>query len=379
MANRRVIIIGAGIGGLAAAIALGRAGVDVEIYERSGELAPIGAGLSLWNNALVALDRLGVGDAVRARSVPGTGSGLRDWRGHLLVGSASTALGDRFGEFVIVVHRAALQQVLLDAVGPGRVRLGHACVGIDADASGVTARFANGVAARADALVGADGLHSVVRAHLHGAAAPRYCGYTAWRGVVPFDQRRLRVGETWGTGRRFGQMPMSDGQVYWFATVNVAAGARSADGERAELLRRFRGWHDPIEALIEATPDEAILRNDIYDRPPLTRWGRGPVTLLGDAAHPMTPNLGQGGCQAIEDAVVLARALQGSSSVDAGLRVYEAERIPRTTRFVHASRRVGAIGQVDHPMLASARNLLVRAVGGRLQARQIAQLIEPVV
>jgi 2-polyprenyl-6-methoxyphenol hydroxylase-like FAD-dependent oxidoreductase len=372
----RVLIIGAGIGGLAAAIALDRAGIAADVYEQSNELTPVGAGISLWKNALVALGRLGVRDAIHALGVSGTDAGLRTWRGDVLVGSASTQLAARLGAFVIVVHRAELQRVLLDAVGPGRVHLGHACVSVAEDASGVVARFANGHEVRADALVGADGLHSAVRAHVHGSEPPRYSGYTAWRGVVPFPHSRLCIGESWGLGQRFGQMPMSGGNVYWFATANVPAGSRSPDGEKAELRRRFRGWHDPIEDLIEATPEAAILRNDIYDRAPLRSWGHGRLTLLGDAAHPMTPNLGQGGCQAIEDAVVLGRACAGATSIERAFPTYEAARIPRTTFIANASRRVGMIGQIENPSLAAARNFVVHHVGGRMQARQIAALID---
>ena len=381
MAGSRVLIIGGGIGGLTAAIALTRAGIDVEVYERVADMAPVGAGISLWKNALVALDRVGVYEAVRAYGVVGSGAGLRRWDGRLLVGADSTALSDRFGDFVIVIHRAALQRVLLEAVGSSRVRLGHACTSISSTDRGVTAHFHNGHVADGDALIGADGLHSVVRAAIHGDAPPVYRGYTAWRGVVNFDHTRLKIGETWGRGQRFGQMPMSDGQVYWFATANVPAGQTSPDGERAELLRRFRGWHDPIEALITATPDRAILRNDMYDRAPIAHWGRGRVTLLGDAAHPMTPNLGQGGCQAIEDAVVLGSQLNNvpASALTEALRSYETRRVARTSMIVNTSRRIGAIAQIENPVLIAMRNAMVKAVGGKMQARQMASLITPVV
>lgn len=381
MASSRVLIIGGGIGGLTAAIALTRAGIDAEVFERVPEMAPVGAGISLWKNALVALDRIGVYDAVRAYGVVGRGAGLRTWDGRLLVGADSTELTDRFGDFVIVIHRAVLQRVLLEAAGHSRVRLGHACASIASTDRSVTAHFANGHVADGDALIGADGLHSVVRSSIHGDAPPAYRGYTAWRGVVSFEHARLKIGETWGRGQRFGQMPMSDGQVYWFATANVPAGQVSPDGERAELLRRFRGWHDPIEALITATPDRAILRNDMYDRAPIAEWGRGRVTLLGDAAHPMTPNLGQGGCQAIEDAVVLASILKAvpASGMTEALRTYETRRVTRTSMMVKTSRRVGAVAQIENPILVAARNTLVKAVGGRMQARQIASLITPVV
>ena len=164
--------------------------------------------------------------------------------------------------------------------------------------------------AQADVVVGADGLRSAVRASLGIPGEIRYAGYTAWRGIAPFRTAGLLAGETLGCGQRFGLVPIAGDRVYWYATDNVPEGGRE-ESERAKvrLAGMFSRWHAPIPALIEATPAAAILRNDISDRDPVDRWGAGRVTLLGDAAHPMTPNLGQGGCQAIEDALVLARCL----------------------------------------------------------------------
>jgi 2-polyprenyl-6-methoxyphenol hydroxylase-like FAD-dependent oxidoreductase len=371
-----VLIIGAGIGGLTTAIALIRAGIAVEVFERTATLGEIGAGISLWANALAALDTIGLAKAVRTFSAPGADAALRTWRGRVLVGSSDTMLARRLGDLVIVMHRADLQQVLLDALGRERVTLGCQCVSVAQGDRGVTATFADGRTACGDALVGADGIHSVVRAALHGHRPPDYVGYTAWRSVVTFDHARLQPGETWGFGSRFGQIPMNQGRVYWFATVNAPEGARGPQGEKAELRRIFRGWHDPIEALIEATDERTILRNDIYDRPVLSRWGDGRVTLLGDAAHPMTPNLGQGACQAIEDAVALAGSLSRATNVPAALHAYEVSRIPRANHIVKVSRRVGAVAQLQHPWMIAARDLLVRRAGGRMQAKQLEKIVD---
>jgi 2-polyprenyl-6-methoxyphenol hydroxylase-like FAD-dependent oxidoreductase len=242
------------------------------------------------------------------------------------------------------------------------------------DPDGARAEFAEGSVARGDVVVGADGLHSVVRAGLHGPAPPAYSGYTAWRAVVPFDTRRVQGSETWGAGARFGMVPMSGNRVYWFATKNVLEGERQGD-EKAGLHDLFRGWHDPIGALIDAADPAWILRNDIYDRPVLDRWGRGRVTLLGDAAHPMTPNLGQGACQALEDAVVLARCLQDQPEVATALRAYETQRIPRANALVHRSRQVGRIGQVERRAAVWLRNTMVGLVSPRLQAKQLEAMI----
>jgi 2-polyprenyl-6-methoxyphenol hydroxylase-like FAD-dependent oxidoreductase len=372
--KRNALVIGAGIGGLAAALGLRRAGWSVSVFERAPEIAEVGAGIAIWANGLRTLDALGVGAAVRALGLPDGEGWLRDWRGAPLLPLATAEARARYPELGLMLHRADLHALLLEALGRDAVRLDARLVDLADDGEGVEAVFADGTRARGDLLVGADGLHSVVRARLHGEAPPRYAGYTAWRAVVPFDAARLRPGESWGRGARFGHAPLPDGRVYMFATRNAPAGERGRGGERAELLRTFGDWHDPIPALLDAVREEDVLRNDVYDRPVLRRWGRGRITLLGDAAHPMTPNLGQGACQALEDAVVLARHLAGGADAEPALRAYEAERAPRANAFVTRSRQAGAVGQWTHPLAVRLRTGLVRHVIGRLQPRQLAEM-----
>ena len=370
----KALIIGGGIGGLATALALKQIGVTVEVYERVALLREVGAGLSLWANAIKALRYLGLAQALRTFALPETAGGIHTPNGALLMSTTNAQLAANFGEVSVMVHRAELHDLLRNALGQ-ELHLGMECVAVIEEAQGVRVRFRNGAEATGDLVIGADGLHSQVRAGLHGVQPPRYSGYTAWRGVVPFDHNRLQPGETWGRGARFGQIPMQGGRVYWFATHNTPAGQHSSDGEKAELLRIFGDWHDPIRALIEATSADAILRNDIHDRPPLKAWGRGRVTLLGDAAHPMTPNLGQGACQALEDAVVLAKQLQVTADIPTALRAYEAARIPRTTMIVEQSHRVGAVGQWANPLAVAGRNFLVKHLLARFQYQQFAPIV----
>ena len=369
-----ILVIGGGIAGLATAIALRRQGIDAQVYERATVLREVGAGLSLWRNALLALDALGIGDACRALSAPYMGAALRRWDGRVLVSPAESELKRLVGEVGLVLHRATLLQILSEALGPRNLHLGRACLGIQESAHGVSASFDGMGDVHADAVVGADGLHSVVRRAILGSEEPVYSGYTAWRGVTAFDHAQLAVGETWGPGQRFGQVPMAHSEVYWFATQNAPPGTRAQSGEKAEVLRLFGNWHRPIAALVEHTDASAVLRNDIYDRPPARCWSRGRVTMVGDAAHPMTPNLGQGACQALEDAVILGRALRAAPDIAAAWQVYERTRRPRAAFVTRASRRIGALGQLENPLAIAARDALVGLMG-RFQVRQVVSLV----
>jgi FAD-dependent urate hydroxylase len=369
----KALVIGAGIGGLATGIALRRAGMAVEIFEQADTLRDVGAGISLWANAIHALDKLGLGDVIRSASLAYVIDGLRSSQGELLASVSAPELQRRLAVPLVVLHRADLLAALVAAFGREGLYLGRQCTGFHEDASGVTVEFADGSSVQGDLLVGADGLHSVIRTQLHGRQFPRYAGCTAWRAVVSFTAHPVPATESWGCGSVFGQVPMSGQRVYWYATKNMPPGQREAN-EKAALLEQFRGWHAPIEMLIEATDDAAILRNDIYDRQPLKSWGKGRVTLLGDAAHPMTPYLGQGGCQALEDAVVLAQSLREEGNIESGLRSYESKRIPRANALVSRSRAIGRIAQLQHPWACCLRNSLLKLLTPKLQASQLARI-----
>ena len=380
----RAIVVGGGIGGLSAAIALQQAGVEAVVFEKAGELREIGAGISLWANAMKALRKLGLYEAVLEVGKPLRPKGeLRSPNGRVFYEMPSAAMEERFGGITIVVHRADLQRTLYAALGKEAVRSGAEVTGFEQDERGVVAYFAGGREERGELLIGADGLRSTIRAQLLGDGPPLYAGYAAWRGVVESGDELFPGGgafEAWGRGERFGLVKLGRRRVYWYATKNAPKGEENAGpGRKERLLARFGGWHELIPSVIEATEESEIHYDGIYYREPVKRWGEGRVTLLGDAIHPMTPDLGQGACQAIEDAVVLAGSLGEEGDATAALRLYEDRRRERTASVVRHSRRLGRIGQLENPLLCRLRDATLGAIPKRMQLSVQLRQMEPVV
>jgi FAD-dependent urate hydroxylase len=380
----RAIVVGGGIGGLSAAIALRQVGLEAVVFEKAGELREIGAGISLWANAMKALRKLGLYETVLAVGKPLHPKGeLRSPNGRVFYEMPSAVMEERFGGTTVVVHRADLQKTLCAALGREAIRPGAEVTGFEQDKGGVVARFAGGREERCELLIGADGLHSTIRVQLLGDGPPLYAGYVAWREVAELGEEPFPGGgafEAWGRGERFGLVKLGRRRVYWYATKNAPEGAENAGARRKEeLLARFGGWHEPIPLAIEATEESDIHYDGVYYREPAKRWGEGRVTLLGDAAHPMPPDLGQGACQAIEDAVVLARSLGEEGDTVATLRFYEDRRKERTASVVRQSRRLGRIGQLESPLLCRLRDTALRAIPKRVHLSAQLRQMEPVV
>lgn len=367
----RIVIVGGGIGGLTAAIAVQHFGHEAVVLERSTTGEPLGAGLTVQANAMSVYRRLGLADAVITAGAPLHDGSLRRADGVVLKTMRAADLAAPPKEPSVGIHRADLQRVLLEAAGDV-VQTGAEVT--DVDLVEPAAILQDVARVGGEAVVGADGIHSAVRDALFGLGPTRYSGYTCWRGVC--DWRPQDCGfEAWGRGQRFGVVAVGGGRTYWFATADAPAGGQDPDDVKAALRERFAGWADPVPALLDHTPADAILRHDIVDRPPTDRWGRGPITLLGDAAHPMTPNLGQGACQAIEDAWVLARCLTEGDDVAAALRVYESERQPRTRWFVERSQRFGQLAQWSHPVAAWLRDRALSTMPSSAGAGALARTI----
>jgi 2-polyprenyl-6-methoxyphenol hydroxylase-like FAD-dependent oxidoreductase len=376
---RRAVVIGAGIGGLAAAAGLHQNGWEVTVCERAAALEPVGAGLAVAPNGLRALDTFGAGAAIRALAIPQV-PGVRRRNGRWLMRGSEQTVAARFGDPVVLVTRAALADALLARV-PGDVLALSTPVTLVEPGGGGPARVATGAGElEADLVVAADGIRSAARTLLFpGLPGLRYAGFTTWRLLADPVSGPVPMAESWGQATVFGVMPLAGGTVYCYAAAAAPPGARD-DDELAALVRRFARWHDPIPRLLAATAPERVLRHDVEELArPLPAFHRGRVALLGDAAHPMTPNLGQGACQALEDAAVIARlaAGAGAHAVPRLLAEYTRARLPRTTDIVRRSRQVAAMTMWSSRPATLARDAMTLAAG-KLPPGIMVRSLEPV-
>jgi salicylate hydroxylase len=348
----RIIVIGAGIGGLAAALTLRRAGLEVSVFEQAAELREVGAGIQISPNASRILHRLGLEGPMRRLGVRPHATAIRRWDdGRVLARQPLRDACERnFGAPYYHFHRADLLDLLSAALPAGVVHLDHRCVGLTQHRERVEVQFHNGVTADADVVVGADGIHSTVRKAIMGLESPRFSGHVAYRGLVPATRVahlgiEVAAGVWWGPEHHVVHYFVGEGARYlnWVAITPGEWRVESwtAKGEVADALKEFDGWHPQVRAIIGSV--DATNRWALYDRDPLPRWTVGRVTLMGDAAHPMLPYMAQGAVQSIEDAAVLAKCLERADAHDlpAALLRYEQTRKPRASQCQEGSRRNG--------------------------------------
>jgi 2-polyprenyl-6-methoxyphenol hydroxylase-like FAD-dependent oxidoreductase len=377
--SRRVVVVGGGIGGLTAALALRADGHDVIVLERRETSEEAGAGISLWPNAMRVLRGLGVGEALEASAMSDGRTSIRTSRGRRLSVADMAEIGRRYAAPLAVVHRSHLLTVLRDAVGERTLRLGVTCTGVVQDDRTACVHLDDGVHEEGDVVVAADGIGSRLREGLTDGATVRSTGLVAWRAVVPVDGVDVDAvaGEAWGRGELFGAAPLTHGRLYWFASSRAPGAADGTEREeRDRLAERFAGWHDPIPAIVRSTPPAAIIRTPLRELTALPAWTSGRVALLGDAAHAMLPNFGQGGCQAVEDASALARSLGGGAAAPDALRAYERSRKPRAEDVARQSRRMSALAHLRNPAAATLRNLAMRAAPATAMHRRLDALVD---
>ena len=351
------LIIGGGIAGLTAAVALRQYGIDSRVFEQADDLrkTQVGSGLSLGYNVTRAFKHLDLLDELTGPAASITGLQFTTDKGRH-VGTAQAL------ELALGILRPALHGVLAKSVGEDEVQVGTKLVRFEQDEGGVTAHFADGRTARGDVLIGADGLQSTVRKQLLGDSEPRYRGYCTRRGILQTELAKDGPEYVFlGIGERFVFYPVGQGYLYWTAATNEPPGGKEDGAEiKRNVLERFQGWPDPIESLVQATDESNTFLSDTQDRDPVERWGEGRVTLLGDAAHPMTWDRGQGASQGIEGAVLLAKQMAQGDDPAAALRAWEAERIPRTKKMVRSSRAIGRLQQSKNPLLRVIHHQAIR-------------------
>jgi 2-polyprenyl-6-methoxyphenol hydroxylase-like FAD-dependent oxidoreductase len=374
----RVIIIGGGIGGLTTAIAFTRHGWDVSLHEAAPALRPIGQGIWVPINAMRVLARLDLAQQVSEAGWPLQSIELRTDSGMLLSSLNVAESAARHGHSIISIRRSGLVTILSDALQPGVLHLDSQLTHFTEEGSQVRAHFSDGSEEAADLLVGADGIHSRVRDQLFHAIPLRYSGQTCFRGIAELAlpaHLASTCRENWGGKNRFGFSAVDPNHVYWFAPQSSPPGLKDPLDLRMQQLRAaYSSFPNPIPAILEASKPEDTLRTDLYDFPPIARWSRQNVVLIGDAAHAMTPNLGQGGGQAIEDAFVLAEQSSRDIPLQDALESYQNIRMGKVVNIVKTSWTLGKIAHWHNPVARAVRDFAIRLTPSSIKQKQLDDL-----
>lgn len=355
----KIVIIGGGIGGLATAVGFHNIGIDVHVYEQASSFKPLGAGIGIGSNVMLALNKLGVRNDILK-----SGMALHEQR--FLNGNFSvmnsidlTLLKKRFGEENITIERADLHEALFRAIDPTHIHFNKKIDCFEQTNEGVTLFFADGTNEVVDYVIAADGIHSIFRQTLIPTSAPRYAGYTCWRGITKNnDDVPLHLSsEAWSKKGRFGWAPLYNGDVYWFACLNAQENDPNYRTlNKIELAKKFSHFSPTIERLISETEEAYFLHHDIYDIKPLLTFIYNRICLLGDAAHATTPNMGQGAGQSIEDAYELMNAVKNTRTIEDAFKEYDKKRVKKTKKVIKLSRQIGWAAQWENPLLVAFRN-----------------------
>jgi 2-polyprenyl-6-methoxyphenol hydroxylase-like FAD-dependent oxidoreductase len=368
------IILGGGIAGLSAAIALKQIGISAWVVEAAPEFKPVGAGIVLAANAMRAYDRLGLTNSLYHAGHEVRSMTILDDKGRVINKAETGELNNAF--LNVAIHRGDLHRILASQLDPKHLLLGKRARGVTRGTDRVTVTFEDGESITADYLVAAEGIHSVVRKNVLPDSRLRYSGYTCWRGITVAPVEGINEAyETWGGNGRFGYVPVGDNRVYWYACVNAAADDPVLKRYTVnDLLSLFGNYHQPIPAILRNTDPGSLIWNDLYDLKPIHQYAFGNIVLVGDAAHATTPNMGQGACMAIEDAVILASCIRRSSAIPDAFREFERLRIPRTHYIVDQSWKIGKVAQWQNRVLRGVRDRLMRAIPQKYYQKQVQEI-----
>jgi len=373
----KFIISGGGICGLIMAIVLEQQGHQVEVFEAASEIKAIGAGLVLSTNAIKALKYIGIDQEVLAKANLLDNFDIALAKGEKLMKTDAVKLSSKYGSIGnATIHRAELHAVLLDLL-KDKVDFNTRKRGQEVlqDKEGITLLFKDGTSVKGDFLIACDGINSPIRQQLLPKSVARYAGYTCWRSVIEHDGQfdTKNATETWGKNGRFGVVPLTDNRIYWFACLNTptARDPKMKAIQVADLKTCFKDYHHPIPQLLDLTVNSNLLWNDIEDIKPIKKFAFDRILLAGDAAHATTPNMGQGACQAIEDAAVLASCLKKHPSINNTFQSFEQRRIPRTTKIVNISWTLGKLAQATNPILTTFRNFILKVTPQSVNEKQM--------
>jgi 2-polyprenyl-6-methoxyphenol hydroxylase-like FAD-dependent oxidoreductase len=374
--SKKLASVGGGIGGLTLAIALQRRGYSVTLYEQAGDIRPVGAGLVLAANAMKAFAALGIDKDILDSGKMLRSLLIKDETGAVLTATDAESVSKKFGAASnFAIHRADLHHVLSQHIEPGTIVLGKVCKHFEQTPIGISLLFEDGSVALADYIIASDGIHSIFRKQLVENSTPRYAGYTCWRAVidnVPAKVNRDETSETWGPGARFGIVPLAHDRLYWFACVNAPFNSTQMRQSGVHELRQyFKAFHEPIQDILQSTTDDQLIWGDIVDLRPLNRFAFDNIVLMGDAAHATTPNMGQGACMAVEDAVILSNCMANHDDFAVSFREFESKRLMRTRKITTGSWRIGRVAQWRNPLLVKLRNAVVRATPPRVTEKQM--------
>ena len=366
VATMRGIIVGAGIGGLSTAIAMQMRDINVKVFEAATSLNPVGAGILVPPNAMTILDRYNLAQQVRGGGCPIESLVVLDSEGKSISKTPAHYSKNGIVYQTIAIHRGALQKILLSALAPDTVFTDKQCLAVSSGVNGAEATFRDGTKVYGEFLVGADGIHSRVRESIFPDSPLRYSGQTCWRGVSNIALPRkwlMQLTEVWGAGLRFGFVPIADAQVYWYATQREdAGGIDDSTNIKQQLFDLYGEFLDPVGEIISQTNPSSIIRNDLSDLMPLTSWFSNSVILVGDAAHASTPNLGQGGAQAIEDSWVLAEKLATCETLQNAFESFQVSRVAKVKKIVNVSWQIGKATNISNEIACKIRNTLFRCV-----------------
>ncbi len=368
MEKTKIAIIGGGIGGLTTALALKQSGQELMVYESAAEIKPVGAGIVMANNAMQVFDKLGIRHKIENAGRKISNIKLTDTRLNTLSDARLDKFESKYGVYNVAIHRADLQKILADEIGFENIRLSKRLLKIEKD-NNFKLNFEDGTTVNSEVVIGADGIKSVVRNQLFGTGTIRDTKQRCWRGVSEFDwtsKYNHEAFEVWGRGKRFGFVKISDKKVYWYAVINEMLMKKSAG-----IIELFNNFHPEVLQIISETPKEQIIFSDIIDLQPIPKWQNGKVCLIGDAAHATTPNMGQGACQAVEDAYVIGRLFGQRNSVEEVFDRYEKLRMKKAHFIVNTSWKIGKVAHFENSVAVWLRNALVKTTPKSVNGKQL--------